>query len=148
MNSQTTQEYLGRSIDEWKKQLAQSDEPIERRLAAYALEQIGSAETVDALTKALKDQEDYVRVWAAAALGQVEDGNDDALQALIEGMKADRSFVRSLAVWHLSRLNLSPAALEQALPKVKELFEDPDPSVRVEADLAWKRIHARSHMTH
>jgi hypothetical protein len=60
--------YLGMGTAGWVAALKSSD-PLERRLAAHALAEIGGAarEAVPALTEALRDPVSFVRVWAAAA---------------------------------------------------------------------------------
>ena len=64
--------YLGVATAGWIAALKSSD-PLERRLAAHALAEIGrtAREAVPALTEALRDSESFVRVWAAAALARV-----------------------------------------------------------------------------
>ena len=56
--------YLGVATGDWVAALKSSD-PLERRLAAHALAEIGPAarEAVPALTKALRDPESFVRMW-------------------------------------------------------------------------------------
>ena len=60
------QSYLGVATADWVAALKSSD-PLERRLAAHALAEIGPAarEAVPALIEALRDPESFVRVWAA-----------------------------------------------------------------------------------
>ena len=67
--------YLGVATGDWVAAL-KSSVPLERRLAAHALAEIGPAarEAVPALTKALRDPESFVRMWAAAALARVRNG--------------------------------------------------------------------------
>ena len=97
--------YLGVATGDWVAALKSSD-PLERRLAAHALAEIGPAarEAVPALTKALRDPESFVRMWAAAALARVETENPDAIPVLVAGTRDGIYFVRSLAAWHLGRL--------------------------------------------
>jgi len=63
--------YLGTSIADWVGELSSSD-PLQRRLGAYALGEIGPAatEAVSDLAAALQDPVGFVRVWAAAALAR------------------------------------------------------------------------------
>jgi len=63
--------YLGVGTADWVRALKSSD-PLERRLAAHALAEIGGTarEAVPALTEALRDSASFVRVWAAAALAR------------------------------------------------------------------------------
>ena len=61
--------YIGTSVPDWVRELSSSD-PLQRRLGAYALGEIGPAatEAVSDLAAALQDPVAFVRVWAAAAL--------------------------------------------------------------------------------
>lgn len=149
MSEKASPRYLGTTLKQWQKRLRSRD-PIDRRLAAYALGQLGSEakEATDDLVKALEDKASYVRVWAGASLALIDPGNDQAINTLIDGMKAEESFVRSLSAWHLSRLHCDEADIHRAVPELEKLLEDKDPSVKVEAELAWKRIHSRAHLTH
>ena len=75
--------YLGVATADWVAALKSSD-PLERRLAAHALGEIGrtAREAIPALTEALRDPVSFVRMWAAAALARVEPENLDAIPAL------------------------------------------------------------------
>jgi HEAT repeat protein len=42
-------------------------------------------------------------------------------------------FVRSLAAWHLGRLGPRHPGVEAAVPELRDLLNDNDPSVRAEA---------------
>ena len=129
--------YLGVGTGDWVAALKSSDS-LERRLAAHALAEIGPAarEAVPALTKALRDPESFVRMWAAAALVRVETENPDAIPVLVAGTRDGIYFVRSLAAWHLGRLGPGHPAIEVAIPELRELLNDNDPSVRAEALVA------------
>ena len=138
------QSYLGVATADWVAALKSSD-PLERRLAAHALAEIGRTawEAVAALTEALCDSVSFVRVWAAAALARVEPENPDAIPALVAGTRvrvisarANSDFVRSLAAWHLGRLGPRHPGIQAALPELGELLNDNDPSVRAEALVA------------
>jgi len=129
--------YLGVAIVDWVAALKSSD-ALERRLAAHALAEIGRAarEAVPALTEALRDSESFVRVWAAAALARVEPENLNAIPALIAGTRDETYFVRSLSAWHLGRLGPQHPGIQAALPELRELLNDNDPSARAEAVVA------------
>jgi HEAT repeat protein len=129
--------YLGVAIVDWVAALKSSD-ALERRLAAHALAEIGRAarEAVPALIEALRDSESFVRVWAAAALARVEAENLNAIPALIAGTRDETYFVRSLSAWHLGRLGAQHPGIQAALPELRELLNDNDPSARAEAVVA------------
>ena len=133
--------YLGVAIGDWVTTLSSSD-PLERRLASHALAQIGPAarEAVPALIEALLDRESFVRVWAAVALARVQPENPDAIPALVAGTHDAISFVRSLAAWHLGRLGPMHPGIKSAVPELRELLNDKDPSVRAEAVVALENL--------
>jgi HEAT repeat protein len=133
--------YLSRPLEAWRTQL-HSDDPLRRRLAAYALGEIGpaAARAAPDLEAALDDPVHFVRVWAAAALARVAPANARWLAVLIERLRDEQGFVRSLAAWHLGRIGLEEAADDACLDQVQCLLEDIDPSVRTEAELALWRL--------
>src|SRR5215472_13544714 len=64
--------YLGTCVPDWVRELSSSD-PLQRRLGAYALGEIGPAatEAVSDLAAALQDPVAFVRVLAAWHLGRL-----------------------------------------------------------------------------
>src|SRR5262245_49018572 len=93
--------FLGHPVADWIERLSDSD-PLLRRVAAHALGMIGpqAREARDALTAALQDEQGFVRVWAAAALAQVDRKKGSAaVRALLAGLEDAQYFVRSLAAW-------------------------------------------------
>jgi HEAT repeat protein len=133
--------YLGVETSDWVAALRSAD-PLERRLAAHALAEIGPTgrEAVPALMDALLDPISFVRVWAAAALARVAPENPGAIPALVAGTHDGISFVRSLAAWHLGRLEPSHPGIDCAGPELRELLDDDDPSVRAEAAVALENL--------
>jgi HEAT repeat protein len=129
--------YLGVGSADWIAALKSSD-PLQRRLAAHALAEIGSTarEAVPALTAALRDSVSFVRVWAAAALARIEPDNAHAIPVLLSGTRDGTYFVRSLAAWHLGRLGPRHPGIEAVVPELRELLNDNDPSVHAEAEVA------------
>ena len=129
--------YLGTSIANWVGELSSTD-PLQRRLGAYALGEIGPAatEAVSDLAAAIQDPVGFVRVWAAAALARVAPPGGESVTVLIAELGNELAFVRSLAAWHLGRLGPAFPGVEQALLPLRQLAGDKDPSVRVEATLA------------
>jgi HEAT repeat protein len=65
------------------------------------------------------------------------------VRALLAGLEDPQYFVRSLAAWHLGRLDPTVPGLRAALPKLQVVLSDPDPSVRREAGEALKRLQSR-----
>ena len=133
--------YLGVATADWVAALKSSD-PLERRLAAHALAEIGRTawEAVPALTEALRDPVSFVRMWAAAALARIQPENIDAIPALVAGTRVGISFVRSLAAWHLGRLGPGHPGIESVVPELRELLNDNDPSVHTEAIVALENL--------
>jgi HEAT repeat protein len=142
MSAQVT--YLGTSIAGWVGALSSSD-PLQRRLGAYALGEIGPAasEAVPNLAAALEDPVRFVRVWAAAALAQVAPSGGESVTVLIAEMGDELAFVRSLAAWHLGRLGPAFPGIDQALLPLRWLADDRDPSVRAEAALALGMLEGK-----
>ncbi len=60
--------------------------------------------------------------------------------ALVAGTQDGISFVRSLAAWHLGRLGPGHPGIESAVPELRELLNDNDPSVRAEALVALEDL--------
>ncbi|MBW3597254.1 MAG: HEAT repeat domain-containing protein [Planctomycetes bacterium] len=141
-------QYLGKTSKDWSGLLKDSD-PVVRRLAAYALGEIGPDAKEDAreLRSALTDPSEFVAVWAAAALARVDPSRPDAVAKLIEATGSKMYFVRSLAAWHLGRLGREHPGVPACLPTVERLLEDADPSVRTEAALALERLTGKKHHT-
>jgi HEAT repeat protein len=133
--------YLGVATAGWVAALKSSDS-LERRLATHALAEIGhmAPEAVPSLIEALRDSESFVRVWAAAALARVEPEHPDVIPALVAGTRDGISFVRSLAAWHLGRLGPRHPGIEIAVPDLRELLNDNDPSVSAEALVALENL--------
>ncbi len=130
--------YLGTSVAGWVGALSGGD-PLQRRLAAYALGEIGPAaegEVAPLLASALEDSVGFVRVWAAAALAQVAPSRGESVAVLIAELGNELAFVRSLAAWHLGRLGPDLPGIDQALIPLRQLADDRDPSVQAEAALA------------
>jgi HEAT repeat protein len=137
--------YLGTSIADWVGELSSSD-PLQRRLGAYALGEIGPAATEamsDLAATALQDPDGFVRVWAAAALARVAPPGGEAVTILIAELGNELAFVRSLAAWHLGRLGPAFPGIERALLPLRQLAGDKDPSVRVEAALALGMLEGK-----
>src|SRR6516164_1187027 len=136
--------YLGTSITDWVGELSSRD-PLQRRLGAYALGEIGpaAAEAASDLSAALQDPVAFVRVWAAAALARISSPSGESVTVLIAELGNELAFVRSLAAWHLGRLGPAFPGIEQALLPLRQLAGDKDPSVRVEAALALGMLEGR-----
>ena len=142
MSAQLT--YLGTSIAGWLEALSSSD-PIQRRLGAYALGEIGAAASDAApnLATAVEDPVGFVRVWAAAALAQMAPSGGETVGVLSAELGNELAFVRSLAAWHLGRLGPAFPGIDQALLPLRRLAGDGDPSVRAEAALALGMLEGK-----
>jgi HEAT repeat protein len=135
--------YLGRDAQAWEEVLADRD-PVLRRLAVYALGEIGAAGPglAPMLDLGLRDKVDWVRVWAAAALARAT-GERRAIDLLIVEMAAPEAFVRSLVAWHIGRLGAAFPGIEAGIEAVERLLADPDPNVRTEAAHALQSLQRR-----
>ena len=132
-------DHLGEPAEVWIERLG-SDDPLIRRSASHALGMIGpdaggrAAESLAAVVSG--DPEPFVLAWAAEALARVAPGDGRALGGLCEALHADQGFVRSLGAWFLGRVGPRLESIEAAVESLERLRDDPDPSVRAEADLA------------
>jgi HEAT repeat protein len=133
--------YLGQPPGHWV-QLLGSEDPIERRLAAYALGELRPvpADVADPLIPALDDPVNFVRVWAAASLARFAPQRGEAVAALVRAAEDAAPFVRSLAAWHLGRLGSAFPDIETSVNALERLLHDGDASVRHEAGLALERL--------
>lgn len=148
MTESTTQpspNYLGAPASHWIAELG-GDDPLRRRLAAYALGMIGPAGasvSIPALAKAIaEDPASFVRVWASAALAKIEPDDERALEGLRAATHDELNFVRSLGAWFLGRVGPRLEDKDQAVAELERLREDHDPSVRAEANVA---LHVLKH---
>ncbi len=135
--------YLGKDGTAWAQTLAH-DDPVQRRLAVYALGEIGpqAQPVVPALDAALQDQVNWVRVWAAAAFAKAS-GDPRAVALLIAEIQAPEAFVRSLVAWHLGRLGAEFPGIEAGIDALRQLLDDEGPSVRIEAALALQVLQGK-----
>ena len=141
MSEQDT--YLGQGITEWSHILEHSA-PVRRRLAVYALGEIGppARVVVPALRVVLQDPCNWVRVWAASAFARVTEDRS-AVALLVAEMRAPEAFVRSLVAWHLGRLGVDFSGIEAGIEALQQLLEDDNPSVRAEAGVALQTLQSK-----
>ena len=141
MNEPAT--YLGQGITEWVRTLEYSD-PVLRRLAVYALGEIGlqAQAAVPALRGALQDPVNWVRVWAASAFAKVTTDRS-AVALLVAERHAPEAFVRSLVAWHLGRLGADFPGIEVGIDALQQLREDVDLSVQEEAGVALQALQCK-----
>ncbi len=141
MSEQAT--YLGKGETEWAQTLEHSD-PVLRRLAVYALGEIGPQAQAagPALRVVLQDPVNWVRVWAASAFAKVTEDRS-AVALLVAEMHAPQAFVRSLVAWHLGRLGADFPGIEAGIEALQQLREDDDPSVQAEACIALQTLHCK-----
>ena len=135
--------YLGKGITEWAHTLEHSD-PVLRRLAVYALGEIGppARVVVSALRVVLQDPCNWVRVWAASAFARVTEDRS-AIALLVAEMHAPEAFVRSLVAWHLGRLGADFPGIEVGIEALQQLLKDDNPSVRAEAGIALQSLQSK-----
>ena len=141
MSEQAT--YLGQDGTAWAHTLEHQD-PVLRRLAVYALGEIGpqAHAVVPALSVVLQDPFNWVRVWAAAALAKVT-ADRRAIAVLVAEMHAPQAFVRSLVAWHLGRLGADFPGIEAGVNALQQLCDDDDPSVQEEACIALQALQGK-----
>lgn len=114
-----------------------------RRASARALGRIGpvgrfSEMVLPALTRALLDQHELVRVAAADALGDIGQGAKNALTSLVAALGDESTYVRTQSASALGRMG---EAARDALPPIeKMMLHDEDLAARVAAAEALVRI--------
>ncbi|NBC16138.1 MAG: DUF4097 family beta strand repeat protein [Bacteroidetes bacterium] len=134
-------EVLGRERDDssvplLSTLLRQDENPKVRKVAAWALGEIGAPEGLPALTDALDDAQPTVRAKAAWAMGEVRDVA--AGPALADAVRHDPdATVRTMAVWALGELGD-----ERAVPVLRTALDDTDRTVRDKARWALHEIGA------
>ncbi len=132
----SAQEFLGKTMSVWTKELDRPDEAA-RRNAAFALGKFGKKglAAVPALTKHLKgDTSAKVREAAAVALGEVgkENGGADLQAPLVQALKDENYLVRRSAAFALGSLGLEAESVRDALSAA---LKDARPEVR--QNVAW-----------
>ena len=138
-------EYLNKGTEIWVGDLT-SKNPVTRRAALYALGEIGppARSAASKVRRLLRDEESFVRLWAASALAKIEpEKKRNSIGPLRRGLKDQAAFVRSLAASFLGLLGSECAGIRGVLPALEDCLTDADPSVREEAALAIKRIRHR-----
>ena len=110
-----------------------------RAAAAWDLLQLGPAakDAVPSLIAALKDDDFFVRLNAAAAFGQIGPQAASAIPALISALTNQYRGVRFNSAYSLELLG--PLA-KDAIPALKVTLSDSDPEVRAKAKEALEKI--------
>lgn len=131
----------------WAKDLASADLAV-RRQAAYGLALLGSraAPAAEALARALKDEDDYVRETAGRALTRLATDTQGAalrpaLPALLEALVDARVRVRKEAVSLLFQAGTPPPPLDAPLvDPLRRALKDEDAFVRANAAAALGQL--------
>ena len=112
-----------------------------RRLAAQRMGEIGSAEAVEPLLEALKnDPIDDIRAEAAKALGRI--GSPEAVEPLIAVLKAPEA--ENWSVHHAAVLALGAIGDARAVDAVAAKLSSHEPSVRLAAATALSQLGPRA----
>ncbi|MCB1019278.1 MAG: HEAT repeat domain-containing protein [Acidobacteria bacterium] len=130
--------HLGRSLEQWNKELKSGDR-TERLLAARALGEMGvagSAGALDALTAALANKDSAVRFWAAIALGEMGDRAAAAGAALEKALQDPTPEVRVWAAYALARQGRA----DESVPVLIEVLGDPERGARLQAVTALDQL--------
>jgi HEAT repeat protein len=137
--------YLSKGTDVWVKGLTDKN-PVARRLAVYALGEIGppALSAAPQVRRLLEDDEAFVRVWAANAVAKIEpEKRQDAIATLESGLKDEAGFVRSLSASFLGALGSDLAGVDGVLLALRSCLTDADESVRSEAALAIRKVQGK-----
>ena len=129
------QEFLGKNVFAWSKELERPEESCCGANAAYALGKLGrqGSSAVPALTKHLKeDTSPKVREAAAFALGEVGKENGlspgaELISPLVQALKDENYLVRRSAAFALGSLGIEAGGAKDALAAA---LQDPRPEVR------------------
>lgn len=116
---------------------AESKDSDIREEIMYAMESFSDQrETIiPVLLQGLRDKEGYVRQTAYYALDVVK--SKEAVILLLPALKDNNTFVRQRIATLFGRWGKTA---EAAVPHLRALLNDPDPSVRIAATNALKRI--------
>ena len=136
-----------RPASAWAQDLASKDLAV-RRKAAYGLALLGAqaAPAAEALARALRDDDDYVRETAGRALTKLAADSQGvalrpALTALLEGLVDARLPVRKEAVSLLFQAGTPPPPLDAPLVEpLRKALKDEDPFVRANAAAALGQL--------
>ncbi|MCI0485817.1 MAG: M56 family metallopeptidase [Blastocatellia bacterium] len=109
------------------------DDPVVRRIAAWALGEIRSPRAIESLRQHLSDSDADVRAQAAQSLGDIED--KQPVEDLMLALKDPYPQVRLKAAHALGDIRD-----RRSLPALTTALEDPDENVRDKARWAIKEI--------
>lgn len=99
-----------------------------------------AAAATPALSVALSDEEEEVRVGAALALEAIGPAARESVPSLVEALGAPSPALRAAASYALSRMETGGVQLFGAL---RTLIQDPDPEVRIAAAMALVSLFPR-----
>jgi len=142
-------EFLGRSAEEWSRELASSQGQA-RVYAAWAIAQLAGRSGglkdpihIAELTKLIGDSDPTVRYWGVQGLASFsqraenKDGGQTAVVAALEPLLADKSpaprLAAALALGLLGQAN-------KALPILEAAMNDPQEAVRIQAVAALEKL--------
>ena len=111
-----------------------NDDPEVRWIGVTELESIHSKDAVALLIQALKDTR-FVSIRWRAAIALGEQGEPDAVDALIAALSDDNDHVREEAAESLGKI-----ADARAIPALIDALEDPQRGVRLRAIKALERM--------
>jgi uncharacterized protein (TIGR03067 family) len=131
----------GKTVGQWVTDL-RNGRFGERLDAAQALERFGPAakRAVPALTEALKDWHELVRVHAARALGSIGPDAKEAVPGLIAVLKDREVLLDKLRPSAAAALGSIGAAAEEVIPALLETLKERDPHLRLQAAAALGKI--------
>jgi HEAT repeat protein len=141
------QAFLGKPLEDWKKNLDPGKTPAERRSAAFALGKIGAPaqDALGGLTGRLSDDDAGVREAAAFAIGEIclatTRPHDEAVKVLCERLMSPKEepLVRRSAAFALGAMRIGTADAMAALDAGLKARTDktPDPCATIRQSVAW-----------
>uniref|UniRef100_I2PZE9 HEAT repeat-containing protein n=1 Tax=Desulfovibrio sp. U5L TaxID=596152 RepID=I2PZE9_9BACT len=118
----------GETLDSRFRELFESDEPMDRLMAAYALGKMGLRDHMDVIRAALNDPVPDIRKIALEALGEMCGHEEEGLALIVSGLSDENRDVR-LAVVEL----LGGCDSDRIYPYLEQALFDADDWVRIRA---------------
>ncbi len=108
--------------------LFESEDPLSRLMAVYALGKLGAEENMEALKAALGDEVPDIRKIALEAIADACPNDEEALQLIVDRLHDENRDVRLAVVEKVGQ-----CSLEHCVPYLVQALEDPDDWVKIRA---------------
>ena len=138
--------FMGRGAFRPLRDALSSEDPVVRRESLRSIGKLKERAPLDAravlplLIKGTSDSDAGVRAVAATYLGIIQEGGDEAVQALILGLQDPEVGVRRASATALGSFG---EAATPALPALRKAAADPDPDVAHEAGVSLVKLQPK-----